>query len=429
MNKRVLIITYYWPPSGGAGVQRWLKFAKYLPASGWQPVIYTPSNPEIAIKDESLEKDVNPSTEIVKTKIWEPYTLYKNLTGKKAQQINAGFSNESKKAGILEKIAIWLRGNLFIPDARKYWINPSIDYLVDYLKREPVDAIISTGPPHSMHLIACGLKKKLNIKWIADFRDPWTNIDFYHELHLTKWADQKHHRFEKEVLQSADAVIAIGKTMAEELSHIAARKVNVITNGYDTEDMKSEILLDKKFSIAHIGTLSKSRNPVELWLAIAELIDENNDFAANLELKLAGQVDFHVKQSLTAFKLEKYINYIAYMPHDEVAKVQQQSQVLLLVLNDTPNAKGILTGKFFEYMASKRPILCIGRKDGDAAVIIEETKCGVVCEYNDKNKMKEVIMSYFRQYQHGSLVNKSFTVDHYSRASLTKDLVTLLNNL
>ena len=425
-----MIITYYWPPSGGAGVQRWLKFAKYLPSAGWQPVIYTPENPELAVEDPSLANDIPAEAEIIKTNIWEPYDWYKKLTGKKGKTINAGFSNEGKKAGILEKSAIWLRGNLFIPDARKFWIQPSIRFLSSYLKKHPVDAIISTGPPHSMHLIALGLKQQYNFKWIADFRDPWTNIDFYHELQLTTWANNKHHRLELEVLRKADAVIAVGQTMADEFAALSHRKINVITNGFDVDDLlKGKISLDTKFSIAHIGTLSKTRNPVQLWKALEELVKSDQQFASSLELKLVGQVDFHVKQSLAEYQLTDYINYIPYLKHNEVADVQQKSQVLLLVLNDTPNAKGILTGKFFEYMAALRPILCIGRLDGDAAKIIKETKCGEVCAYDETAKMKEVIKNYFSKFQNNTLNGSENTIEHYSRSSLTKDLVTLLNSI
>ena len=430
MNKRVLIITYYWPPSGGAGVQRWLKFAKFLPSKGWQPVIYTPENPELALEDRSLAKDIPEEAEIIKTNIWEPYDWYKKLSGKKGKTINAGFSNEGKKAGLIEKSAIWLRGNLFIPDARKYWIRPSIKFLSSYLKSHPVDAIISTGPPHSMHLIALGLKHKFNLKWIADFRDPWTNIDFYQELKLTGWANSKHHRLELEVLQKADAVIAVGQTMADEFDALSHRKINVITNGYDADDLKSgAIERDVKFSIAHIGTLSKTRNPVELWKVLDELVKSDQHFAAALEIKIVGQVDFHVKQSLSEYHLTDYINYIPYLKHDDVANVQQRSQVLLLVLNDTPNAKGILTGKFFEYMAALRPILCIGRPDGDAAKIIRETMCGEVCAYDETAKMKDIIISYFTKFQKGTLNGSENNIEQYSRASLTNDLVTLLNSI
>ena len=279
-----------------------------------------------------------------------------------------------------------------------------------------------------MHLIALGLKKKLNVKWVADFRDPWTNIDFYHELRLTKHSDKKHRSLEKEVLKYADEVITIGKTLSEEMAAIGSRKVNVITNGYDASDLQNDAVdTDMKFSISHIGTLSKSRNPVQLWKALAELVKEEKLFADSLEIKLAGKVDFHIKQSLNECGLEKHVHYIDYIPHDEVAKLQQQSQVLLLILNDTPNAKGILTGKLFEYMAALRPILCIGRRDGDAAVIINETKCGEVCEYADHEKMKETVKKYFNRYKEGTLASSAQFIEQYSRAALTKDLVTLLN--
>lgn len=429
--KRVLIITYYWPPSGGAGVQRWLKFAKYLPQFGWQPVIYTPHNPEIPVIDESLQKDIPSSAEIIKTKIWEPYEWYKKFTGRKGERINTGFLNEGKKVTATEKIAVWLRGNLFIPDARKYWIKPSVKHLQHYLKQHPVDAVISTGPPHSMHLIALGLKKQFNCKWIADFRDPWTNIDYYHELMLTLRADRKHHQLEKEVLINADVVTVVGKTMAEEFETIAARNINVITNGFDSEDAGLEkIELDKKFTIAHIGTLVRSRNPVMLWQALADLLTEQKDFADKLEIKLIGKVDFQVRQSIRVNKLDDYVKYTDYLPHAQVAMQQQQAQVLLLILNNTPNARGILTGKFFEYLAAQRPVLCIGRRDGDAAKIISDTKCGVVCEHEDKREIKKEILEYFKQFRDSSLqLPSSNAVQQYSRLSLTKDLVSLLNKI
>ena len=194
--KRVLIITYYWPPSGGSGVQRWLKMSKYLPENGWQPVIYTPEDGEFPIIDTSLEKDVCPEAEVVKRPIVEPYTLYKRFVGMRAEEkVKVGFTDESgKQKGWKARLSMWIRGNLFIPDARCWWIRPSVRFLLKYLKDNPVDAIISTGPPHSMHLIALRLKAKLGLPWIADFRDPWTDIDFYNELRLTQWADCKHHR-------------------------------------------------------------------------------------------------------------------------------------------------------------------------------------------------------------------------------------------
>ncbi len=429
-RKRVLIISYYWPPSGGAGVQRWLKFVKYLPESGWLPVVYTPSNGEMPVIDTSLEKDVPAEAIIIRRPIWEPYHLYKKFVGKKKdEKINTGFLNEGKGSGLTEKISVWLRGNLFIPDARKFWITPSIKFLSDYLGKNKIDAIVSTGPPHSMHLIALGLKKRFNIPWLADFRDPWTNIDFYHDLMLSKSADRKHHRLEKEVLLNASAVVSIGKTMAQEFEAIAHRKVDVITNGYDNDDMPKEVTeKDNKFSIAHIGTMVKTRNPITLWKVLKQLIDDKK-FAANLEIKLVGKIDFAVRKSLEESGLMPFTNFIDYLNHDEVIKVQVQSQVLLLMLNSTKNAKGILTGKFFEYMTSGRPILCIGREDGDAAEIISETNIGIVCNHDDEVKTTKAVLDYYNSYLGGKLAVQSKDIDRYSRKALTKQLVTLLERI
>ncbi len=217
--KRVLIITYYWPPNGGAGVQRWLKMAKYLPQHGWQPVIYTPSDPEVITADPGLEQEIPALVEVIKRPIIEPYTLYKRLTGRrKDDKVHLGFLKEEGKKSWREELAVWIRGNMFVPDARVWWVHPSVKFLEGYLRDHPVDAIVSTGPPHSMHLIALGLKKKFpQLRWIADWRDPWTNIDFYDQLKLTAWADRKHHRLEKEVITHADVNVVVGWTMAEEL--------------------------------------------------------------------------------------------------------------------------------------------------------------------------------------------------------------------
>lgn len=428
-KKKVLVITYYWPPSGGSGVQRWLKFAKYLGDFGWEPVIYTPSNPEMPVEDHSLMADIPPGITVLKNKIWEPYEWYKRFAGRKGEKISTGFLNEKGKGGLKEKIAVWLRGNIFIPDARKFWINPSFHFLKKYLAEHPVDAVVSTGPPHSMHLIALKLKRNLNIKWVADFRDPWTNIDFYNDLLLSGNADRKHRRLEKEVLEEADAVVAIGKTLAEELEQIGNKKVHVITNGFDPDDVAAgNVERDKKFSIAHVGTLVKSRNPENLWKAISNLA-KNNFFNDDLLIKLVGKVDYSVTELLEKYDLKKYVEVHAYLPHNEVTRMQQKSQVLLLVLNNTPNAKGIITGKLFEYLAAGSPLLCIGNSSGDAADIIRSSGSGVVCDFEDYNGIEKVLKSYYEQFKAGKLSGHHSDVNKYSRKSLSGDMANLLNHL
>jgi glycosyltransferase involved in cell wall biosynthesis len=430
--KRVLIISYYWPPSGGAGVQRWLKFVKYLRRFGWEPVVYTPENPEFPETDLSLAKDIPPGLEVIKQPIWEPYDTYKKLLGqKKEDKINAAFLSEKKKNSMLENFSVWVRGNFFIPDARKFWIRPSVKFLLKYLEKNPVKAVISTGPPHSMHLIAMALAKKMNLLWLADFRDPWTNIDFYKDLRLSAWAHARHKKLEKQVLSRADVVTVISRSMAQDCRKLHERRYEVITNGYDPEDtaQSHQPEIDKKFSIAHIGTLVSTRNPETLWIALQEMLASDPKFARDLEIKLVGKVDYKVMEYIAHYGLNSFVNKIDYLPHDEVVKCQQQSAVLLLIINNTPNAKMILTGKFFEYLAARRPILCLGPANGDAAAILAETQAGLLAGFGDVSTMKHHIRSLYNDYVSGSQGTKSTGIEQYSRLELTGRIAALLDNL
>ena len=436
--KRVLIITYYWPPSGGSGVQRWLKMSKYLPEYGWQPVIYTPEDGEFPIEDPSLEKDVAPEAEIIKRPIIEPYTLYKKFIGiKKEEKVKAGFIKEKgQKTSWKENLATWVRGNLFIPDARCWWIKPSVRYLKKYLKDHPVDAIISTGPPHSMHLIAMKLKVAMNIPWIADFRDPWTEIEYYDDLHLTSRSDRKHHRLEHEVLSKADTIVTVTPNWARNLGRLGNRNVRVIYNGFDTEDCYSTISQNQiakgSFSITYIGVLMEVRNPEKLWQAIGELIKEDLSFGKALKVNLIGQIDDSVRKSIVENGLTNQVNYQTYVPHDQVAAINKNSSILLLTLNpdNKPLAKGLVPAKLFEYLVSGRPIFCIGSEDGDAAQILKETNAGITIGFDNKEKMKEVILDYYQQYKTNGLPdNETTSIEKYSRKALAGEYASLLDKI
>jgi hypothetical protein len=429
--KKVLIITYYWIPSGGAGVQRWVKFTKYLRDFGYEPIIYTPENPEFPSTDTSFEKDIPSDIQILKTPIWEPYNIYRNLTGKKNQSINAGFISENKKRGWKDKLSIRIRGNFLIPDPRRFWIRPSVRYLTEFLKINPVDAVITTGPPHSMHMIGLGLKKKYPaLPWIADFRDPWTNIDFYKDLNLTRFADKIHHRFEKKVVQTSDCVVVVSQGMKEEFELMHPKKLQVITNGYDESDvLKDEVALDQKFSITHTGTLNAARNPQTVWAVLSEICSENKVFKADLQIQLIGKVDYSVLEDIRQSGLHDHLLKIDYLSHKEAIVKQNGSQVLLLLINQSANAKGILTGKFYEYLAAKRPILAVGPTDGDAAEVMHETGAGVMVDFWDHQTTKQVILGYYKLYKNNLLSVQSKSVERFSRRNLTKDYVTLLNSL
>ena len=434
--KKVLIITYYWPPSGGAGVQRWLKFVKYLRDFGWEPVIFTPENPEAPSTDESLLKDVPDGIEIIKNKIWEPYTFYKKFTGKKSsEKIQAGFIAEKEnKFQLLENIAVWLRGNLFIPDARKFWIKPSVKLLAKYLKNNPVDLIVSTGPPHSAHLIALKLKKRFDIPWLADFRDPWTNIDFYKDLKLSKRADRIHHKLEREVLVSADKVVTVSWHWAEELKELGASDVVVITNGFDPDDFNGfddSGDLNNTFEICHIGSMNKDRNPLTLWKALAQICTSDSDFESCLKLTFTGQTDFSVKESLKKYNLQNFAYFQDYLPHDEVLKNAKSATILLLALNNTDNVEGVIPGKLYEYLFLEKPILCIGSLTGDSSKIINETNSGVVVYFTDEKSMISEIKRLYNDFRNMTLNNslKFKGIDKYSRKVITSQIAGEMNKI
>lgn len=431
-TKKVLIITYYWPPTGGAGVQRWLKFSKYFRNFDWEPVIYTPSNPDFPINDDTLLKDIPEHITVLKTAITEPYDMYRKIMGKKkTETVNQGFLSEGKENKFLQSLMIWVRGNFFIPDARKFWIKPSIAYLSDYIQKNKIDAIISTGPPHSMHLIALGLKLKHNIPWIADFRDPWTQIDFYDQLKLTGMADRKHKKLEKSVLTNANRVVTVSKSWGKDLEKLGNRTVNVITNGFDADDFPvnetNELL--PGFLMHHIGALNKDRNPHVLWKVMGDLCKQHEGFRNDLKLKFTGKTDAAVFESLKENGIFENAEKTDYMPHSEVVKLLLKSPVLLLPLNDTPNVSGIVPGKLFEYLAAKRPIFSIGDIKGDTAAILEEANAGTMVGFKDYDGTKASVWWLYQKYKTNQLVINSSSIDKYSRKSCAASYTTLLNDI
>ena len=303
--------------------------------------------------------------------------------------------------------------------------------MTKYQKSNPVDAIITTGPPHSMHFIGLGLKKEFpNLPWIADFRDPWTNIDFYKDLNLSYISDKIHHRLERKVIQNADCILVVSNGMKEEYELMNPKKLKVIPNGFDDSDtLNNEIQLDSKFSISHIGTLNAARNPKILWKVLSEICTENLEFKNDLQIQLVGKVDFSVLENIRLMNLQNQLQKIDYLSHSEAIEKQQRSQILMLLINNSGNAKGILTGKFFEYLAAKRPILAIGPVDGDAAEVLTQTGAGLIVDFYDEKGTKKIILDYYNQFKSNSLNIKADSVEQFSRKSLTKDLATILNSL
>ncbi|GAB2768513.1 glycosyltransferase family 4 protein [Salinimicrobium soli] len=423
--KKVLIVTYYWPPAGGPGVQRWLKFVKFLPEFGVKPIVYIPENPHYPLQDPSLNSEVPENLTILKNAIFEPYSAAGLFSKKNTETISSGIIPEENKQGFLQKLMLFVRGNFFIPDARKFWVKPSVKFLSEYLEENQIDTVITTGPPHSLHLIGLGLKKKMKIKWIADFRDPWTQIGYHKKLKLLPFARRKHERLEKEVLQTADQIITTSFTTKKEFEELTNRPIEVITNGYDREKIEQKPL-DEKFSLAHIGSLLSERDPENLWQAIKELVLENEDFANNFELKLVGAVGEQVLGSIQKWGLRAYVEKIGYVSHSEALQLQKSAQVLLLIEIDREETRGIIPGKIFEYMVSGRPILAVGPEKADIEILVKKTNSGAFFQYSQKEEIKAFLLQCFEEFKRGELKSHPIGLQEFSRKSLTGKLASLI---
>lgn len=426
--KKALIIAYYWPPCGGAAVQRWLKFCKYLPQFGWEPIVYTAKDGEFPQHDPSTLDEVSPELTVLKTSVPEPHKLYKKFTGReKKETLEPELVTSSKKNSLLENFAIWVRGNFFIPDARMFWIKPSVKYLKQYLQENPVDVIISTSPPQSMHLIAMELSKFFNIPWLADFRDPWTRVDYFDQLKLGKSAEAKHKDLEKSVLQNASKVLTVSPTWGNDFKELGAKNVQVITNGYDHQDLpKKSIQLDEKFSIAHIGNISKERVHESLFKTLKKLCDESSDISSNLEIKLIGRIDPAFQTFLKKYDLNQYVVSEKAVSHKKAVEETFKSQVLLLLLGAENKSQGRIPLKVFEYIASKRPILGIGPKNGDVSQIIAKSEAGNVYDFKDEQGIYNSLKKSFELYKADSLLSNSKNAEQFSRENLTAKLAKAL---
>ncbi|MGB3152048.1 MAG: glycosyltransferase family 4 protein [Maribacter sp.] len=418
--KKVLVITYYWPPAGGPGVQRWLKFVKYLGDFGIEPVVYIPENPQYPLLDTTFVNEIPEDITIYKHPIFEPYRIASLFSNKKTKRISAGII-QTKDQSFSEKLMLWVRGNLFIPDARKYWVRPSVRFLNGILEKEGIETIITTGPPHSVHIIGYYLKEFKKVKWIADFRDPWTSIGYHKKLKLTTLAKNRHKELEHLVLNNADKIVVTSQTTKEEFQRITNRPITVITNGFDYIRPAS-VQLDEKFTISHIGSMLTGRNPKNLWKVLGELVQENQTLRTDLLVQFVGVVSDEVIASMKEFGLEKHINIIDYVPHEEAIKYQLKSQVLLLAEINSEETRGIIPGKLFEYMVSERPILGIGPENWEVSQIVAETKTGAIFEHTSHFQLKNVLLNWFGQYQQKQLGVSSVNINKYSRRELTRKL-------
>lgn len=427
-DNKVLIVTYYWPPAGGPGVQRWLKFVKYLPEFGVKPVVYIPENPTYPIIDHGLQSEVGEEVTILKGKIFEPYSLASVFSKKDTKAISAGIIPDKKKQSAMQRLMLWLRGNLFIPDARVMWVKPSVTFLSDYIRENGITTVITSGPPHSLHLIGLRLKLTLAVKWIADFRDPWTTIGYHNQLKLSSFAEKKHKKLEKEVLDTADRIIVTSPSTRADFQAMTATPVTLITNGYDVETVTTPPM-DRHFSIAHIGSLLSERNPLVLWKVLSDMLREVPGFATDFRLTLAGTVSGVVLESLRESGLAGHVIELGYLSHADAVARQRASQVLLLVEIDSEDTRSIIPGKLFEYMSAERPILAIGPEGSDIAIILSETNTGSYHLYDEYSGLRQRLEGLYQQYRSAALTVQGIGLQKYSRRQLTRQLADVIATL
>lgn len=427
MKKKVLIITYYWPPSGGPGVQRWLKFVKYLQDFNISPIIITvdPNNASYQIIDNTLENEIPKTVEVYKTKTLEPFNLYKKITHKNEIPYS-GFANESKPT-ITQKISRFIRGNFFIPDARKGWNKFAFKKAVELILEHNIKTVITTSPPHSSQLVGLKIKNKLNVKWIADLRDPWTDIYYYKELLHTKIAKNIDSKLEKKVLEKADYLITVSddikRIFSDKIKLKNNTKIKVIPNGFDHSDFNKIVENEKKFTITYTGTISDIYD-ISSFIKVVSSIKFNDDII----IRFVGSITQNIKNDLQNSNFSNNIEFIDFQPHNKSIEFLLKSNMLLLAIPKIKNNKGILTGKLFEYLASKKPIINIGPIDGDAAKIIDECKAGHTFDYNDTENLLSFIENNYRKFLNKENINiDNNNSEKFSRKNLTKLLSDIIN--
>lgn len=428
--KKVLIVTYYWPPAGGSGVQRFLYFTRYFREFGWEPTIYTMKNPDYPVVDEKLIKKVPFDIEVIKESGWEPFSIYRRITGKKK---NEGLPNNlaRTKGGFLHRLAVWIRGNFFIPDARVFWVKPSIKFLKNYLSNNHVDAIISTGPPHSTHLIAMELAEKFHLPWVADFRDPWTKISYYDSLGLTYLADKKHKALERKVLRKASRVTTVTKRWKQDLESLGERDVDFVPNGFEEGAVKitSTKKETKILNILYVGVLSDDRSPLNFWKAVGKVVDQNNyDF--DLRIIFVGDIAEGVKRDLQNCGILSICEFKGYVNYTGLSEFYSLADLLLLV--GIPGEKGVLPAKVFEYAQTKVPVFGIGEHGGEMGDLIHDLNLGCYVDFEDEKRIHSTLEKLFGLFEERRLI-KYFSPDmkglsEFSRKKLTGRLVELMES-
>ncbi|MFY9518129.1 MAG: glycosyltransferase family 4 protein [Schleiferiaceae bacterium] len=397
MPKRILVATYYWPPAGGPGVQRWLKTAQALKQLGHDVEVLTvdPAYATYPLRDESLTAEAEGIT-VHSTRARDWFGTYQKLTRRKEVPFS-GFANQAGKPGPIQRLSRWVRGNLFIPDPRRGWNPYAVAEALKQHAINPYDLVVTSGPPHSSHLIGLELQRR-GLRWWADFRDPWTDIYYYRMFYPSAWARRRDTELERSVLERAERVL----TVSDDLKRLLASKLNgdsgkflVVPNGYDPADFVADAPVPNNpvRTLVYTGTLTLDYPLEALYTALRTYCRQHGA----LKLVFAGRPAQEAKDALESLarELPLSVEFKGYLPHAESVALLQGADALLLLIPELPNNRGILTGKLFEYLGSGRPIWGFGPVDGDANAIVRETHAGALFE--DAHKASEALAQWPEQ--------------------------------
>ncbi|QZE13778.1 hypothetical protein K4L44_14615 [Halosquirtibacter laminarini] len=426
-QKRVLLISYYWPPCGGVAIFRPLMMAKHLQRLGWDVTVYTAKDAFYPSLDYGTE--IPDGVQVIEGKIWEPYKLFKRFAGRKKEDSANPVYVRDRKFSWKDRLSIWIRGNLFIPDARKYWIAPSVKRLTTHLEKRPVDVIISTGPPHSSNMIGLGVSKATQTPLLVDFQDPWTQVDYYQMLKISKWADRKHRAMEQKLFEGASAITIASPSWAKDLEQIGAKHVIPLLLGYEESELSGLDSHRDMFRIVHAGILGYDRAPSTLLKVIAEICQENPVFKNHLELLFAGVVDVGVKEEISKLELDPHTTYTGNVEKHEALQYNMDASILLLPLNKADNVRGRIPGKLYENLRTGNPILCLGPKKTDVSEIIEHCNAGQTFDYKDHQGIKAFILKRYQDWRRGENPEPATNVMQYDVSCQMEKLSELLHNI
>jgi hypothetical protein len=434
-KKKILIITYYWPPSSGSGVQRWMYFTYYLKKYGFNPLVLTVKENQASYRnvDESFLDNVS-DIDTYRTSTIEPLKLYSLITSRSLKKgIPQGVVGENSK-GLLHKLFSYIRGTYFIPDSRIGWNLFAYKKAKKIIKQNKIDLVITTGPPHSTHLIGLKLKNKFNIKWISDFRDPWSDLYYNKDLIRSKRAIQKDIRLEKLVLDKSDLVLTVGENLKELLvskSPSIKYKAHHIYNGFDK--VLNDSIKTKKpnhFEITFVGTLTENQPYKSLIKTLKALVQNNHEI--NISLRLAGNIQNKILDEIRKELHGINIIITGFVDHKTAIQLMKNANLLVNILAEMEHSRILVSGKQMEYIATGNPILCFGDTEGESAKLLSETGNSITVPKDNIEAGVNFISKNYDIWKNGGSTQKTDDISYInskSRESTAKQLIKLINEI